>query len=447
MIINNGLQALQKEKYVNYALDYQSVDESIAFAWENGQNPRRIVLKMAQSKAAKGGFGMKTAKPKRKKSSANQMGVNDFLLELGLQDTVYTELGGQNDKFCIAAFRQGVTIQRLPTFIIADEQKRQRNEEGKQGDQVEEAASILYRRATEKPQNFYQFRETDLPYLEVRMLSNMFYTVQRKIRISTANRLRHLTQDLAFLGGPNGFPIIQQSIESVIETLPAEEQVEFGGSAKDMEAIKFFKNLESMFSKQLQQKLETLPLYNAVFKQIPKVGPGIAGYIIAAMLDIRRFPKPNRLRAYAGYHLIMKKGKWVAAKREKGVRANWHQLLKQAVWFFTFQVNNSKLDNPWKVQLETRYVYEVKKLLDEARAAGKDIPQDMTAESFLSMVKEIREDAAKVEEIAHLPEAYKGIPSLARKRALRWVGQKFLNYIWTEWRRFEGLPTDWRQVA
>ena len=116
---------------MNYALDYQSVDESVALAWENGEKPRRIALKMAQSKAAKGGFGMKMAKAKRKKSTANQMGVNDFLAELGPQDTVYTELGGQNDKFCIAAFRQGVTIQRLPTFVISDEQKRQRNEEGR----------------------------------------------------------------------------------------------------------------------------------------------------------------------------------------------------------------------------------------------------------------------------------------------------------------------------
>jgi len=26
-------------------------------------------------------------------------------------------------------------------------------------------------------------------------------------------------------------------------------------------------------------------------------------------------------------------------------------------------------------------------------------------------------------------------------RALRWLGQQFLEHVWKEWRRFEGLPT------
>lgn len=166
---------------------------------------------------------------------------------------------------------------------------------------------------------------------------------------------------------------------------------------------------------------------------------GIAGFVIASILDIRRFPKIEKLRAYAGYHLVRNGTGWKAPKMEKGQRANWAHKLQQAVYYFAFVMNNQPPDSPWKKQLETRYRYEVGKLLDVSRLNGKDIPSDLTIESFLAMVGDIREKAAAEKKIPSLPEPFKGIPAVARKRALRWLGQKFIQYVWNEWRRFEGI--------
>lgn len=67
----------------------------------------------------------------------------------------------------------------------------------------------------------------------------------------------------------------------------------------------------------------------------------------------------------------------------------------------------------------------------------------MTAERFMrEVVKAERELAAEEERIPSMPEVYKGIPALARKRAARWLGQQFLGYIYREWRRFEGLQEE-----
>ncbi|HMD80824.1 MAG TPA: hypothetical protein VKE92_05915, partial [Anaerolineales bacterium] len=98
--------------------------------------------------------------------------------------------------------------------------------------------------------------------------------------------------------------------------------------------------------------------------------------------------------------------------------------------------------NIWKARLQERYRFEIAKLLQKGREEGKEIPLDMTTEKFLGWVGELRAEAAAEETVAKLPDPYKGIPVHARKRAMRWLGQQLLQYIWNEWRRFEGIQDE-----
>ncbi len=375
------------------------------------------------------------------------MPTADFLARLGPDDIVFTELGGQNDRFCIAAARQKIKLVRLPTWIVSDEQKRQRIEEKKKGDEVEKSVSILYRNAAAQPEKFYPFREVeDMSTLEVRLLSRMYWTVQRKIRIAAANRLRHIQQDIEFLGGLKGLPVARKAIDLVMETLPADEEVEVNFDATKSAAVKFYKSLEYRLNRALEAKLEEMPLYHAVFGPIQPRLLGIAGYVIASIQDIRRFPKFSKLKAFAAYHLIRNKDGDLVAPLHKnlqpGDRANWNHVLQQAVYYFTLVVDKQQPDNIWKQQLQRRYRVEIGKLLEAGRNAGREIPADMTIDVFLSFVAGERAKAGEEKTIVKLPEPFKGIPVVARRRALRWLGQKFLQYIFTEWRRFEGLEVE-----
>ena len=418
-----------------YAVDYHPVSDSQVLAWENGSEPRLITLISGKEPSTH----IFSPPAKRKKVISSSMSVADFLSQLGSGDTIYTELGGQNDKFCIAAFRQNAKLFRLPTWFIHDEQKRQR-QEGKTGEAVESPVSIICRFARDNPQLFYPFREVeDMAVLEVRLLSRMYWTVQRKIRIATANRLRHIQQDLELLGGLKGSPIASEAINRVLETLPAGEEVELDFDTKGGVAVTFYKSLEQRLKAMLEARLEEMPLYQRVFAPVRGCGPGIAGYIIASLMDIRRFPTLPKLRAFAGYHLQSVNDGWQAPRRQKGQRANWNPVLKQAIYYFTSVIDKQPADNPWKQRLQSRYLVEIGKLLETNRQAGKEIPADMTADQFLAYVAEERVKATAAGTIPKLPEPYKGIPAIARKRAMRWLGQEFLKYVWTEWRRLEGL--------
>src|SRR3989338_8188639 len=225
---------------MNYAVDYAPVGDSEVFAWQGEEEPRHIKLTSGKGAKSAGIFSSSVKRPKKSKISES-MSATDFLNQLQPNDLVYTALGGQNDRFCMVAFRRETKLLRLPTWIIHDEQKRQRQEQG-------------------------------------------------KIRIATANRLRHLQQDLEFFGGLKGLPVIQQSIDSVLETIPADEQVEVEIDPKGGVAVKFFKTLEGRFMSAIQAELNDLPLYQAVFKNLEGCGPGIPGYVIASIMDIRRFP-------------------------------------------------------------------------------------------------------------------------------------------------------------
>jgi len=143
------------------------------------------------------------------------------------------------------------------------------------------------------------------------------------------------------------------------------------------------------------QKLDKLvrksPLYKEMFDSIVGVGGVIGGQIIYSIGDIKRFPTSASLKNYAGYGF---NGDGIQ-KRKKGQVSNWSSKLKQAVFLFCDQANRRK-GTVWGDMLLKRKEYE----------RGK------------------------------FPDASKGH---IHAKAFRYVGQKFLEHVWKEWRKFEGL--------
>ena len=174
---------------MNYAVDYSPVEDSEVLAWEDGREPKHIVLKSGKGPKQKSIFSMGSGRTKKTTRLTAEMPTTAFLDQLQQGDIVYTELGGQNNRFCLAAFQRGVKLMRLTTWHISDEQKRQRQVEGKSGEAVETPISILHRVAVSNPEKFYPFRDMDDErYARVRLLTKMYWMVQRKIRMATANR-------------------------------------------------------------------------------------------------------------------------------------------------------------------------------------------------------------------------------------------------------------------
>ena len=284
----------------------------------------------------------------------------------------------------------------------------------------------------------------------------MFYMLQRKIRIATANRLRHLKADLDFLqiGDSRRGKLMEESFEALVETMPQDpDELRITIESKGEIRLRGFEKMENRMKTELEAELEKSQLYQVAFKPIPGCGPGIAGFVIAAIQDIRSYPNFGKLKAKAGYHLVSNgQGGFMAPKPRKGERSNWDKKFQQAVYYFTTCVDKQNVHDKvlksgevrqfsvWKRQLEARKLKETEKLLVQFREKGKDIPVDMTVEKFISMYQNVQSEAtASGESFGRMPKAYAGLRDLARKRALRWLGQKFLQHVWDGWRLLEGL--------
>lgn len=249
--------------------------------------------------------------------------------------------------------------------------KQYRQEKNLPKEKTAEAIRLL---AEEKPNLFYEVQEIDENIAKLRIFSRAYLLVQRKIRIAAKLRLDSIYRDLYLIEKPTG----EVDEETYVKEKIAESLIFKGADAIEQEMLDEIKKI-----------LPTIPIYKEVFEKIPGCGPVVAGICIAEIADIRRFPTEHALVAYAGYHVV--EGK--AAVRIKGQIANWNNYLRHAVWLFTSQtVERLPPDSPWKAKLLARK--EREKQLHPEFSDGR-----------------------------------------IAKRARRWLGTKFLRYIWKEWQK------------
>lgn len=360
---------------MNYAIDYAPVADSEVIAWENGSDSSHFLLAGVESEESSG--KMDFSRKIRKKREGVKVKKGDFLQALTPEDALWSELGGAGDRFCLAAFRKGVQIFRLPCFVASDIQKEQK--QNKMG--LEPTVEILSRLAQESPDQFYQFREPDVSITEIRMLTRAYWRIQRKIRIPAEARFRSIELDMELLSGDEDKLFVDKYRKILLRASIPEHLL----------------RIERAVKKELADRLEEFPLYQALFGEIRGVGPVTAGLVIGSIINIQRFATLPKLRAYTAYHLVQNgEGEWKTPRRKKGERFPASEWLRQGVFYFVSEMNKQKPDHPWKMMLEARVAYEREKHPDFRQA-------------------------------------------IVRNRAERWLGQKFLQYVWYTWRRFEGI--------
>lgn len=294
-------------------------------------------------------------------------------------DELFSEMGGSSDNICAAVAARGCAVWRIPTFEL----KHLREEMGLGKDQT---AQALHRLAVRDPHQFYPMRESDLKILQLRVRTRGYIMVQRDVRIKTQLRLLALQRD-----------------ERLVEALPEATRDDQKKYLLGNPIFKGAQEFEDQLKREVGELLKGIPVYGAVFANIKGIGPLIAGALIAEMGDIRRFRSAAALKAYAGYHLSD------AGTRPVRGQEHWNANLKQAV-FKAVESFEKQKGSPWQELMATRKAYEKAQHPDKERYEGKD------------GVMKTRFN-----------------PGHHRNRAKRYVGQKFLVHIWTEWARFEGL--------
>ena len=233
--------------------------------------------------------------------------------------------------------------------------------------------------------------------------------------------------------------------------------------------------------KEIEKLLKADRIHNKVFGPLPGCGPLIAARMMSAIVDIRNFRSRPALTAFAGYHCLPD---GTRARRRAGAVSNWNMELKQAVYLWCTQTLKMP-QSPWRTKLDQRRAYELYKLLKtrqaKAEAEGLDyeiLPAEFVGRSInntydltladlaalIARVDMLRkkagvkakkdededeesgvEDATLEEEteVAKDPALAKltrGVKMQALQKAMRWLGQQMLKYVFKAWRDALGMP-------
>ena len=300
-----------------------------------------------------------------------------FLENLKKGDSIYTEAGSGNDKICLAAAKVGANIYRIPADVLVNAGATPKMSR-------KERVCVITRIAQDEPSKFYSMRIDDENVTQLRILIDAYEAIQRGIRIPVQLRLQGVYRDLDLIGH---------------EAFKTKVREEFSPGQVFAQSMCF----ENAIVAEIKKILRMIPIYKKLFENIYGVGPLIAARFIARIADIRRFSTKGKLKAYAGYHVDVN---GQCPKRKKGEFASWCPGLKQACFLWIDQVNRHKPeDDPWKAMLVARKVYERKKFPEPIKENGKILYSD-----------------------AHI-----------QTKAYRYTIQKFLEWLWREWRQFEGL--------
>jgi len=149
------------------------------------------------------------------------------------------------------------------------------------------------------------------------------------------------------------------------------------------------------------------PPKDSTLPPVKGLGPVFVGSILGEIGDIRRFPSPKNLRAYARFHLI--EGKF--PRRMTGKFSSWNSYLHETIWLWANE-QMPKYDHPWRLfylwkkAKEIRAHPEVKSRVIEDKQGRSRIIYDYTLRHFDS-------------------------------RAKRWIASQLLNYLWDLWQKLE----------
>lgn len=299
-------------------------------------------------------------------------------------DTVAMALGGSGDYLAYALARHGdeigAAVIRVPSFVLKNERNSATPEPVRFGESVEPAKKrrgkvkakektegdhvLLAELAKAKPQLFYPLAAADRDLIVARERWRALWEVMQA-RMGSNLRLQQLYIGRTFTHPDGLFP--EGGIEKGFDKAKTSDKI-----------LNALLKEEKSREKELVKALENLAVYREVFKPIEGVGPKIAGRIIAAVADIRRFQTAPQLKAFCGVH-VLADGSF--PRRRVGKVANWHGDARQALFLLGEQFNR-RPDSTWGT-----YLREMKKNLRRVHPVPVEVEVPDKEKGGTKMVK------------------------------------------------------------
>lgn len=259
------------------------IQHRVKLSAEGEARPTRVAVLHTQD----GGTGQVLAM----KELATEQDEADFVMnDLHHGDTIALVLGGSGDYLAYALYRRaqavGAQVMRIPAFALKqarDSESVQDMLDGLYGTLRKKSASdktrddhvLLALLAREVSEKFYPLAETDAGLILARECWRALWE-SMQARMAGEQRLRQLFIGRVFTRSDGLFP--EGGIEQGFDAAKASDPI-----------VAALRSEEKRRERELVNALEELQVYRELFVPIPGVGPKIAGRIISAIVDIRRF--------------------------------------------------------------------------------------------------------------------------------------------------------------
>lgn len=274
-------------------------------------------------------------------------------------DTILSLLGGSGDSFAFSISRHGIAggwkLFRLPPHILKDT-RGEAPSDAKERDDTELATLVsLWSRSSEL---FYESDSADRERILVTESFRAFKDAQRE-RIKCQQRLRQRSIGKQFLTEKGGFP--EGNITDWFDSEKASDPI-----------LLLLEKEEGKAKRKLENSLKGSRVWQ-VIGGVEGIGPSVAGPIVAAIGDIRRFATEAKFMAFCGVHCLKQdgtkfspheervQGDAIMARRRRNQKSNWNGAARQALYLFSDQFSIYRQDSLWGQRfLENKKFYKTK---------------------------------------------------------------------------------------
>ena len=255
----------------------------------------------------------------------------DFINSLMAGDVVGMILGGSGDYLAYAAHAKakgvGAAVFRLPTYALKE--RRFEAVDTPQSKQKDNDHVLLARLVKDEPNIFYPLAETDASLIMVRVAwRNLWEAMQARMAAEQRFRQNFIGRTFTVSGGL--YPV--GGLEQAFKEAKSNDKILAALYAEEAE-----------LEKNLKKALAKTSVFSELFLPLPGVGPKIAGRIISAVIDVRRFATAPKLKKFMGVHVL---DDGTFARRRHGQVANWHGDARQALFLLGEQFNR-RPDSEW----------------------------------------------------------------------------------------------------
>ncbi len=331
-------------------------------------------------------------------------------------DVVAMSAGGSGDYFAFALSRKGedigARVGRIPPFDL----KKLRGEGMKDDD-----ATFLAELIRDKQGLFTPMYIRDRTIVRVRELQRQRIDIM-KARIGCEQRLRQRFIGEVFCTTEGLFP--QGAIEKAFDEKKANDVV-----------LSALLKEEARANRELEKAIRETEVWQKVLSTVTGLGPGIAGRLISAIQDIRRFSDAGKLKAYVGAH-VGADGKF--PRRSKGKLANWSNDARGALYLLADQFNR-RPDTEWGqkfLAIKARYTAKWPHPELNFEYEGKKRKIALVPGSFEKKGSKYKFllDGVRVE-VSGTMEHFKGH---IHKMTGKTVSTQFVEWLFAEWWKLEG---------